>query len=437
VWPKIDSGEPNHYICTLREPIDEEFVLQNFGSGRYLLIVKDAQRKLIRKHTFSVHNQRFPPRVDEAEVLRVPENDVFFQVWAQKPNAGGARSEKEETKKEDIAGILRAHSEGSKLDPQVVSWLQDMANHRDDLAAKLAEASAKNPTADLANLITAVKLLMPAQAPPPSDKPELFAIIAAIRDMQPQPADPLAMLKSAKELFALGDRPARDHDEIDRLDRVLGFAQKLAALPVRNSGDQSGWDVGLSYVRELISPISQLANTWMLTRKGANVPPGAFPAAAKPAAPAAFDPYANPEAMRQHARAMTPQPAPAAAAAPAPQNANPSVPAVAALDGANPQTAPMSDGLSPLLQNYGGLVLNALNGGMPGYDFADHLAQLFGIATHAAIASQGEDGLTQALLAVPEFAVFGEARLRKFAHEFIEFETILEREEQEQAVGNG
>src|SRR5215472_12572150 len=109
VWPRIDKGETDHHICTLREPIDEEFVLQTFGSGRYLVMLKDTRRKLIRKHTFSVHNSAFAPKVDESEVLRVPENDVYFKVWAKKPDGGTSKSEREEAKK-DVAEILRAHS---------------------------------------------------------------------------------------------------------------------------------------------------------------------------------------------------------------------------------------------------------------------------------------------------------------------------------------
>src|SRR5262249_33160962 len=101
-----------------------------------------------------------------------------------------------------------------------------MAKHRDDLAAKLAEASAKNPTADLASLINAVKSLMPPTPAPSSDKSEALAIIAALKGMQPNPPDPLTVLRQAKDLFAAPERnaePARNH--IAELDQILGFAQ--------------------------------------------------------------------------------------------------------------------------------------------------------------------------------------------------------------------
>ena len=196
----------------------------------------------------------------------------------------------------------------------------------------------------------------------------------------------------------------------------------------------------MDFTRELGTPLIQLANTWLLARNG--VAPGAFPVA-KPAAPTAptgvIDPYSNPQALREYARAMNAQSAPGTPAAPPAGNANPSVPAAAASsDSSHQQTPPVSNELLPLLQNYGVLLLNALNGGMPGHHFGDHLTQLFGTATHAMIASQGEDALTRAMLSLPEFKMFGEARLKKFVFEFVNFEQLLEREDEEQpAPANG
>jgi len=45
----------------------------------------------------------------KSEVLRVPENDVYFKVWAKKPDGSASKSEREEAKN-DVAEILRAHS---------------------------------------------------------------------------------------------------------------------------------------------------------------------------------------------------------------------------------------------------------------------------------------------------------------------------------------
>jgi len=47
------------------------------------------------------------------------------------------------------------------------------------------------------------------------------------------------------------------------------------------------------------------------------------------------------------------------------------------------------------------------------------------------IAGQGEDTLTQAMLSIPELKLFGEARLKKFAYEFVHYEEILDAESNE------
>jgi hypothetical protein len=90
-----------------------------------------------------------------------------------------------------------------------------------------------------------------------------------------------------------------------------------------------------------------------------------------------------------------------------------------------------SNDLFVLFQQYGGLVLQALNGGVPGYDFADHISALTGNATHAMISAHGEDALVHTMLQLPEIALFGEQRVRTFTKEFINYEQYLEQASEE------
>jgi hypothetical protein len=75
--------------------------------------------------------------------------------------------------------------------------------------------------------------------------------------------------------------------------------------------------------------------------------------------------------------------------------------------------------------------VNALNGNIGGHHFARNVAELVGVGTHAMIANHGESVLAANMMAVPELAMFGEARLRKFAYEFVHYEEILANEEEE------
>jgi hypothetical protein len=80
-----------------------------------------------------------------------------------------------------------------------------------------------------------------------------------------------------------------------------------------------------------------------------------------------------------------------------------------------------------ILTMYGGLAINALNNGTRGCDFAEWLTTGFGTGTHAMIVAPGEDGLTQAMLSLPDLAIFGEARLRSSRTSLFTSRRFLER----------
>ena len=98
---------------------------------------------------------------------------------------------------------------------------------------------------------------------------------------------------------------------------------------------------------------------------------------------------------------------------------------------AAPEGLPGANEILPLLTQFGGLIVNALNTNTAGHYFARNVAELVGVGTHAMIAHHGEAALTANMMAVPELAIFGESRLRKFAFEFVHYEEILANEEEE------
>ncbi len=417
LWPEIDAGE-KHYIGIVREPIDEDFLLRHYGSGKYMLLLKDPPRKP-RTFNVPIHNPEFPPNVDAALVLSSPINSRYFQTWGAKSNGAAGKPEKEQLAEPDIAAIIRAAQQGNKLEPQVIEWLQDMANRRDDLAAKLAEGSAKNPAGDLASLLTAVKGIMPAPvAAPPPQQIDMAALLRLVKELQPPPPppapNPLQLLEQAKGLFS------PPQDDLSNIDRLLGIADKLSGLRGGAAGGhRSAWDVGLDYVKELVPLAPYLGNLMGLRVRGMGGPaaPGAA-TAAPPLQPAAFDPYANPQALRSHASNLTAQQPP---------------PAAGPANGAAP-----SNDLLAVFQQYGALVVNALNNGTPGYDFADYMCGLLGKSTHAMISAHGEDALVATMKSIPEIALFGEPRLRAFTAEFVDFERYLnEMAEEADPEGQG
>jgi hypothetical protein len=208
-------------------------------------------------------------------------------------------------------------------------------------------------------------------------------------------------------------------DDLAHIDRLLSIANKLGSLRGGGGGEPSGWDTGLQYIRELMPLALPIAGALGLRIPGLGAPatPGA---PAVPPMPAFFDPYADHAALKTYAQSLNGHAAAQAAAAPG------SAPSTAAPPTAAGGAAPPND-LLTLFQQYGMLLVNALNSGTSGADFADALCCLTGTATHAMIAAHGEDAIVSTMLTVPALAIFGEPRLRSFAREFLDFETILEQ----------
>jgi hypothetical protein len=106
VWPKIDRQQDKVYLSIVQEPPTKEFLLRSYGSACYLVLTK-RRGKLLRKHTASVHNRQFPPKLDESEVIDDPANESYFRAWGSKKLNGDAVQGNRESGKGETAEILR------------------------------------------------------------------------------------------------------------------------------------------------------------------------------------------------------------------------------------------------------------------------------------------------------------------------------------------
>jgi hypothetical protein len=187
-----------------------------------------------------VHHPDHPPRLNPAEITRDPANDTYWTVWG-KSNGAAGKAEKDRLPQNDINTVLTTVLEkSSSFDPKLGELWEKTAKERDELSKELAE---KNAPADVLSLVKGVKDLFPTPPAPAarSENSDLLAIITAIKNLQ---QDPIEVMQRAKESFAPVVENHEPHrDEIDRLDKVLGFAQKLAAIRTPAGGSRSGWDV--------------------------------------------------------------------------------------------------------------------------------------------------------------------------------------------------
>jgi hypothetical protein len=432
-WPRITLTDKPHYVGVHRTPVDEEFIRSTYGSGRYVLRLNDA-KGTIDSTGIEIQDLSHPPKVAADELIDCNENARYYKLWpveAKKKATDDVNANDSAVK--ELAGVLKMvleKKDAGKDDDEAKKALSSLIDWA--LKQKEKEREQNSPTA-FAEMVREIKGILPSPAPPPAPAPQtdMAALLRLAKELQPPPPppppNPLQLLEQAKGLFS------PPQDDLANIDRLLSIANKLAAIRGGGEGQRSGWDVGLDYLREL-SPLAQhFANVFGLRMSGMTAPPapGAAPGTVA-AAPAAFDPYQRPDLLKQHAQMVNGFAAAQAAAAAAP-GAVPSTaapPPGAPANGMAAGAAPSND-LLATFQMYGGLVVSALNGGVPGYDFADHIVALTGSATHAVISAHGEDALVDTMKQIPEIGLFGEPRLRAFVKEFLNYEQYLEQAEED------
>jgi hypothetical protein len=425
LWPVTDTRNPERFLCKLAEPIDEDFLLKNYGSGKYLLML-NQRGKRVRTHVANPHNLQYPPAVHPNEVVASdPVNKLFFDVWAAAKDGHSpstAQGSKEAaTETNTILNTVLAKT--GAFDPKLAELWEKAAKERDELSKALA---AKNAPPDVLEIVKAVKDLFPSQASTQQAVParsEALIVVEALKNLQPPQQDMLAVLRSAKDLFAPA-APASKEGESSRiaeLRELLEFSHVLMG----GTSQRNGWDVALDAARDVALPVVQTVGNIimqsMALRQGQPVPG----TSATPPAATAWDPYRNQAQTAAYAATLrnkkpqpatppTPQPPPAA---PPPQ------PTPSAAPPQQPAGQPDNQILS-IFQQYGALVLNALNQGVSGDAFADYVSGLLGTSTHAMIANHGEDALVSTMLSIPEFQLFGETKVRRFVWEFIHYEEL-------------
>jgi hypothetical protein len=423
---QLKDPDAPKYIDCIGQPLTMEYMIERHGGGSYLIeaIDNDARKHSTSNHLFrcifSVDEVRYEPKLNYDELdLTHRDNMSYVQMLQHRgvldnkghavnnqaqQNSGNGGVNAEVIK--EILGFV------SKLNTdQQVALRSKLTTDEDSVSKSIGQIMVEkmkqdNPTAQvqmLSGLLTALKEIVGSSKP--ADASGLYDRIITMQSEHNRTVLQLIERITTKR------EDTENTDEFDRLDKVLGFAQRLSEMKGGGGRRSSPWELGLDYAKELLVPGLQTLNNFLATRRGVPVMPAG--AGVAPVAPtAAFDPYRNPEALRAHASTLAAQ-----QAAPPEATNGPAAPAGSLLG---------------LVQQYGDLVVNALNNGTPGYDFADYVAGLLGHATHATIAGQGEDALLQVMLTMPQLSLFGEPRLRTFVHEFIHYEEFLKESEDEE-----
>ena len=440
IKPKIrrqlkDPNSPNYIDC-LSEPFSTEYFINRHGGGKYSLQAvdtdsrRDSTSSQLFKCIFEINDVQHPPILNYEELeLEARENksyiawlqnkgildgkgNVLPQPGQQAPSSSGATnlSAKEVL---DILGYAHRMTREQQQEFRAQFAPGDDSLSKSVGTILLEKLKQDDPGKDWDRMIALIEK---------AQKPD--AGISQIIHMQEQQNK--TNLEYAKLLLdsTTKNQNAQNatKNQFGEFREFLMFAREIWQT---GNGRRSGWDTGLEFARDVGLPVIQtigatISNLMSLKHGGVPIPVAVAPGTQPSAIPGVFDPYANPQATRAYANTLAAQqpaqPPPAQAPPPPP----PPPPGAA---------APAGNQLLALFQQYGQLIVNALNNGTPGYDFADYVSGLLGNATHAMIAANGEEALTATMLQIPEIAFFGEPRIRSFVTEFVDYQEYLEDQE--------
>jgi len=234
VWPVIDRKGEDHFIAKLSETVDEDFLLQNWGSGKYSLRLNGRTGETIATQTVAIHNPKFPPKLDSAQVVQSdPRNETYFAVWGPRAAAEPAPAPAESTAIQELSRLA-----GKVLDQRAApapaappnaigeattALILGMSQGRDALAEKLAShtAGGADPVGALDRAVDLLKKLQPAT--PVDSKLELVAILRdELTDVRKQLAEDRAeQRRLQQELFAAKTTPPVARDLADEFTKNL------------------------------------------------------------------------------------------------------------------------------------------------------------------------------------------------------------------------
>jgi len=432
---QLKDPQAPKYIDCLTEPFDLEYITKTHGGGKF---------------SFSVYNSDIRSGRSEPNNNKLFECDFEIPMGQHDPKLN--YEELDVNHKANMAyiqllqyrGILDGRGQVTQPTNSAPGAQAEIVKEVLNFARQTTEDKAARANADQGGLNKSVGELLLKKLEMDDPTKNLNATLAIAKELlASKPADTSmqllievlkmnatqatsqqhAMESNQKTTMALFEKlleakRTEPNPQMEQFTQLLDFAERINGFRGGGGGRRTGWDIGLDYAQQLGVPLLNLIGNMMSLRNGRPMPPVAQPPAPGAPAPAAgtaaFDPYANPAAMRALSQTT--------AATQTPIQAMP------------PDAAAPMNQVAQVLQAYGGLVVQHLNSGTPGWQFGDWVAALMGNATHAQIAAHGEDALVQAMMSFPETAMYGEPRIRRFVQEFMNYEQFLPAEDDEETA---
>jgi hypothetical protein len=323
VEPSIDRlrlNEPKH-IAKYSEPIDEDRIKQDHGSGRYRLYLNfkspdDKIDKELDTIDIDILDMHFPPKLAKGEWLDIPANQKWEWCRNLLPKNAEAPIEQRASAMGELAETL-----------EVLDGITSRAAER-----AAPQSNGKNETLEV---LKALKELNPP--PPPSTENALLNTVVDLMKTQIAAAAQ-DNRELRKEIADMRNKPETKGGVLGNLTGIVGefksilpdlkemfpgLAEKAGTVTraARSSmtGDQEFWQPIVSRILEAVSPavpffVSKLmtpatngqqppaATLLQPTAPGAAAPTPGAPGAPAPAEPQPFNPAQAFEFLKQHAK---------------------------------------------------------------------------------------------------------------------------------------
>jgi len=437
-WPVIDRRDNEHFLAKLAEPVDEDRLLRDFGSGKYHLRLNDARGRTIAARSVSIHNPSFPPRVSPDEVVASdPRNELYFKVWMPKADgqpqhvAAAAPAAQPTAPATVVDAALRTAVE------QLGGVTQTLLSQRQPVSPTVLQEAQRN-VSEISAVIKELRALAAPQPKEDSGVSVIREVAGLLKELRPEPApSPVAApTTNAAVSFLSQAKEAAEAVKTIRDLLVPGSTEPHERRASREEGEEEGSAPGRRFLRrnptaEVIEALGSAigmagGNLGMLmsgipllvrnvlgsfgggapaTAPAVPLPAGgpAPPIAAPP--PGSYPPGTIPRAVGpDNLGAATAPPSPEAGATPPPAGAPAAgaVPPGATLDPAEAQRQQLQD----ILRAFGPQILSVMAAGQDdpreaGAGFANSVSDLAGELQYRMFANLGVEGWMQALKASP------------------------------------
>ena len=414
-----NKNNPNNIDVTYSNHatnLTEQYMIEKHGGGKYKFLVKDVDESSELKGYFEasldINEGLYFPKLEMAEVDwthndnrgfralcraqgKIDENDM--PIDNNKPTTNTATTA---TPGVDLTGVLKIIMDF--VSKQTVEQQREFKRNiggeeavNKALSDVLLERTKQDDPNKHIQTMTSLMSAMGAMNKGQDIMPIITMITTMMTTMIDQSNKHMMLMV---EIFKAQNKPTAEKeeegDEIDKLSKLMDFAERMKGEGKKSTAEVIADKLG-DALPSIMGTISGILNLQAAKLHGgmAGTQPPIIPT--------------NPETQTNQ-----------------PTTANPL--GLPASEDADIQNA---------IKQYGGMILGALNAGKPGWQFAEDIANLFGHATVATVSKYGVDKLISGAKGVPEFwtpvnSTFGEAYMRQWLDDFINYQEFDDEEEE-------